>query len=115
MRDHAAEARASWRCPFGLARLQAKVLSILPNAPLTEDQVELLKTRQRASATLRIARAAPFVRPASTPRSLAAILPTYLWTYRRRRPVRRAGQRRLSDAPAQRSSAGGTATLSRSG
>src|SRR5207248_7745932 len=29
--------------PFGLAEVQAKLMSVLPNPPLTPDQVELLK------------------------------------------------------------------------
>lgn len=68
--------------PFGLASFQAKMLSVLPNAPLTEDQVELLKTdnvvSDEAEAEGRTLAAAGI-----EPRSLAAILPTYLWTYRR--------------------------------
>ena len=68
--------------PFGLAAFQAKLLSVLPNAPLTPDQVELLKSdnvvsteAEREGRTLAAA--------GIEPRSLAAILPTYLWTYRR--------------------------------
>jgi len=68
--------------PFGLAKAQAKVLSVLPNAPLTPDQVELLKSdnvvSQEAEREGRTLAAAGI-----EPRTLDAILPTYLWLYRR--------------------------------
>lgn len=68
--------------PFGLARVQAQLLSILPNPPLTTDQVELLRTdnvvSEDVAAEGRTLAAAHLV-----PRSMAAIVPTYLWTYRR--------------------------------
>ncbi|MBJ3777133.1 complex I NDUFA9 subunit family protein [Acuticoccus mangrovi] len=67
--------------PFGLAAFQAKLMSILPNAPLTVDQVELLKSdnvvSDAAAAEGRTLAAAGIV-----PHSLAVTLPTYLWTYR---------------------------------
>jgi NADH dehydrogenase len=65
--------------PFGLAALQARVMSILPNAPLTPDQVEMLKRDNVVSsgaltlATLGI-----------EPTAVEAILPTYLDRFRRR-------------------------------
>ncbi len=64
--------------PFGLAELQAKLMSILPNPPLTPDQVELLKRDNVVSpgaltiASLNIA-----------PTAVEAILPTYLERFRR--------------------------------
>ncbi len=64
--------------PFGLAALQARVMSILPNPPLTPDQVELLKHDNVVSSgamtlqTLGIA-----------PTAVEAILPTYLDRFRR--------------------------------
>ena len=64
--------------PFGLAGLQARLMSLLPNPPLTQDQVELLKRDNVVSsgaltlATLGIA-----------PTSVEAILPTYLDRFRR--------------------------------
>jgi NADH dehydrogenase len=64
--------------PFGLASLQARLMSIVPNAPLTADQVELLKQDNIVSsgalslATLGIA-----------PTPVEAILPTYLDRFRR--------------------------------
>lgn len=74
--------RALVSLPFGLARFQAKLMSVLPSAPITPDQVELLKSdnvvSQEAQAEGRTLAAAGI-----EPRSLAAILPTYLWTYRR--------------------------------
>ncbi len=64
--------------PFGLASLQARLMSLLPNPPLTPDQVEMLKRDNVASsgaltlATLGI-----------TPTAVEAILPTYLDRFRR--------------------------------
>ena len=63
--------------PFELAALQAKFMSILPNPPLTPDQVELLKRDNVVSpgaltlSSLGIA-----------PTAVEAILPTYLDRYR---------------------------------
>lgn len=68
--------------PFGAATLQARLLSVLPNPPLTADQVELLKSDNVVSeAAMREGRT--FAAAGIEPRSLAAILPTYLWSYRR--------------------------------
>jgi uncharacterized protein YbjT (DUF2867 family) len=64
--------------PFGLASLQARLMSLLPNPPLTPDQVEMLKRDSIVSAgaltlaTLGIA-----------PTPVEAILPTYLDRFRR--------------------------------
>jgi uncharacterized protein YbjT (DUF2867 family) len=63
--------------PFELAALQAKFMSILPNPPLTPDQVELLKRDNIVSPgalTLSSLGIAPTV--------VEAILPTYLDRYR---------------------------------
>ena len=63
--------------PFGLASLQARLMSLLPNPPLTPDQVEMLKRDNIVSsgaltlATLGI-----------TPTPVEAILPTYLDRFR---------------------------------
>ena len=78
--------------PFGIASLQARLTAILPNAPLTVDQVEMLKRDNVVSsgaltlATLGI-----------TPTAIEAILPTYLdrfrrggWYERQRMPMTRA-------------------------
>jgi NADH dehydrogenase len=64
--------------PFALAALQAQLMSLLPNPPLTPDQVEMLKYDNVASsgelglATLGI-----------TPTAVEAILGTYLDRFRR--------------------------------
>ncbi len=64
--------------PFGLAAFQARLMSILPNPPLTPDQVELLKSDNIVSsgamnlASLGIA-----------PTPAEVILPTYLDRFRR--------------------------------
>src|SRR5438270_724445 len=78
--------------PFGIASLQARLMAILPNPPLTADQVEMLKRDNIVSsgaltlATLGIA-----------PTTVEAILPTYLdrfrrggWYERQRMPITRA-------------------------
>ena len=67
---------------FGTARMKAKVLSILPNPPITEDQVELLKSDNVVSEAA-IAEGRTLAAAGITPHSLAAVLPTYLWIYRR--------------------------------
>ena len=64
--------------PFGVAGLQARLMSILPNPPLTQDQVELLKRDNIVSPgalTLSSLGIAP------TP--VEVILPSYLDRYRR--------------------------------
>ena len=64
--------------PYGLASLQARLMSLLPNPPLTPDQVEMLKGDNIVSsgaltlATLGIAATA-----------VEAVLPTYLDRFRR--------------------------------
>jgi NADH dehydrogenase len=68
--------------PFALARLQAFFLEFLPTPPLTRDQVRLLKRDSvvspeaeregRTLAGLKI-----------TPTAMAAVLPSYLWRYRK--------------------------------
>ena len=78
--------------PFGLASLQARVMAILPNPPLTADQVELLK-RDNVVSTGALTLATLGI----TPTAVEAILPTYLdrfrkggWYDRRRSPLTRA-------------------------
>ncbi len=68
--------------PEGLARFQAKLLSILPNPPITGDQITLLQSDNVVS-DLAIAEGRTFRAAGITPRSLAGILPTYLWVYRK--------------------------------
>ena len=64
-----------------LARLKASFLGLLPNPLLTVDQVKLLETDNVVSTE-----AAKDGRTIEglgiKPRTLEAILPTYLWTYR---------------------------------
>jgi len=64
--------------PFGIASLQARLMAILPNPPLTPDQVELLKRDNVVSSG-----ALTLATLGSTPTALEAILPTYLDRFRR--------------------------------
>jgi uncharacterized protein YbjT (DUF2867 family) len=64
--------------PFGLAALQARLMSLLPDPPLTPDQVELLKQDNVVSSSAMTL--ASLGLPA-TP--IEAILPTYLDRFRR--------------------------------
>jgi uncharacterized protein YbjT (DUF2867 family) len=68
--------------PFALARLQAFFLELLPKPPLTRDQVRLLerdnvvsKAAERENRTLNGL--------GIVPTSLEAVLPTYLWRFRK--------------------------------
>ena len=63
--------------PFGLAELQARVMSILPNPPLTPDQVLLLKGDNIVSPG-----ALNLSSLGITPTPVEAILPTYLDRFR---------------------------------
>jgi NADH dehydrogenase len=68
--------------PFPLARVMAMVLQYAPGAPLTPDQVELLRTDNVVSdAAKRDGRTLDGL--GITPDSIAAIVPTYLWRFRR--------------------------------
>jgi uncharacterized protein YbjT (DUF2867 family) len=64
--------------PFGLASLQARLMSLLPNPPLTPDQVELLK-RDNVVSSGALTLAALGIAP--TP--VEAVLPSYLDRFRR--------------------------------
>jgi uncharacterized protein YbjT (DUF2867 family) len=68
--------------PFALLKLQAAVLQFLPKPPLTPDQVELLKrdniVAEDAKRDGRVLEALGIV-----PESMAAIVPTYLWRFRK--------------------------------
>jgi uncharacterized protein YbjT (DUF2867 family) len=64
--------------PFGPAQLQAKLMAILPNPPLTPDQVELLKRDTTVSPG-----ALTLASLGITPTPVEAILPTYLDRFRR--------------------------------
>lgn len=68
--------------PFTAAKIMASVLQFLPTPPLTPDQVELLKTDNVVSEQAK--------REGRTleglgiePRSVPAIVPSYLWRYRK--------------------------------
>lgn len=67
--------------PWWVANLQASVLGLLPNPPLTKDQVTLLRndnlvSRQAQNEGRTIAAVG------IAPKSTASILPSYLWRYR---------------------------------
>lgn len=67
---------------FGLARLQAKVLQLLPKPLLTEDQVELLRHDNVVSATAK-AEGRTLDGLGIHAQSVEAVVPTYLWRFRR--------------------------------
>ena len=64
--------------PFGLAAFQARLMSLLPNPPLTPDQVELLK-RDNVVSSGAMSMAALGI----TPTAVEGVLPTYLDRFRR--------------------------------
>ncbi len=64
--------------PFGLAAFQARLMSILPNPPLTADQVELLKRDNVVSSG-----AMNLAALGIAPTAVEGILPTYLDRFRR--------------------------------
>jgi uncharacterized protein YbjT (DUF2867 family) len=67
--------------PFGLAKIQASVLQLLPKPLLTVDQVKLLEVDNVVSeAASKDGRTLEGL--GIKPTTLAAILPTYLWPYR---------------------------------
>lgn len=68
--------------PFGLANLVASLTQWAPGAPLTTDQVTLLKTDNVVSAAA-AAEGRTFAGLGITPTALAAILPSYLWRFRK--------------------------------
>ena len=68
--------------PFPVAKAQAMLLSVLPNPPLTADQVELLKSDSVVSeAAIREGRT--FEAFGIKPALMEAVLPSYLWRYRK--------------------------------
>ncbi|MEO0498366.1 MAG: complex I NDUFA9 subunit family protein [Pseudomonadota bacterium] len=67
--------------PFPIAMLQGKILGLLPNAPITADQVEMLKTDNIVSADAKAEnRTLSDLGVSAT--SLASVLPNYLYVYR---------------------------------
>lgn len=67
--------------PFPLAKLQAKLLQLLPNPILTEDQVELLKSDNVVSEAA-IAEGRTFAGLGIEPTAIEAVLESYLWRFR---------------------------------
>jgi uncharacterized protein YbjT (DUF2867 family) len=68
--------------PFALLKLQAAVLQFLPKPPITPDQVELLKTDNVVAAAARD-KGRTLEALGIIPNSLAAIVPDYLWRFRK--------------------------------
>lgn len=67
--------------PWWLARMQGRVLGLLPNPLLTADQVDLLRTDNVVSAEAE-KDGRSFAGLGVAPQAMDAILPTYLWQYR---------------------------------
>ena len=83
--------------PFSVAMMQAAVLQFLPSPLLTMDQVRLLKTDNVvAPNTLTLADLGIEPGPAE------AVLPTYLWRFRRKGQFEESVQERVSGTPATR-------------
>lgn len=68
--------------PFGLAKLKASLLQFLPNPPLTPDQVELLR-HDNVVSTHAIHDKRTLAHFGITPASYEAIVPNYLWRFRK--------------------------------
>ena len=68
--------------PFALMKLQASVLQFLPKPPITPDQVELLKRDNVVSDEVK-AEGRTLEGIGITPESIDAIVPTYLWRFRK--------------------------------
>jgi uncharacterized protein YbjT (DUF2867 family) len=64
--------------PFGIAEIQARLLSVLPNPPLTADQIEMLRSDNVVSSG-----ALTLAALGIAPTAVEAILPTYLDRFRR--------------------------------
>jgi NADH dehydrogenase len=68
--------------PFGIAKLQAAFLQFMPTTPLTPDQVELLRSDNVVSdAAAREDRTLEGL--GITPTAMAAVIPSYLWRFRK--------------------------------
>lgn len=68
--------------PFSAMKLQATFLQFMPKPPLTPDQVELLKHDNVVTADAR-AQGRTLEALGIVPESIAAIVPSYLWRFRR--------------------------------
>ncbi len=74
--------------PFAIAQAQASLLQFLPGPPLTPDQVLLLKRDNVVSAEAE-AEARTLAGLGIEPTSIAAVVPSYLWRFRRSGQFRR--------------------------
>lgn len=83
--------------PFGIARLQAFFLQLLPGKLLTPDQVTFLKTDNVVAPD-----ALTLADLGIAPDSMEAILPTYLWRFRRKGQYEDAAYERVTGSPAAR-------------
>jgi NADH dehydrogenase len=68
--------------PFPVAKLQAALLGLLPNPPLTPDQVELLK-RDSVVSEAAVREQRTFEAFGIKPTLMEAVLASYLWRYRK--------------------------------
>jgi uncharacterized protein YbjT (DUF2867 family) len=68
--------------PFWVAKLQAFFLEFLPKPPLTRDQVEMLRSDNVVSEAAR-AEGRTLEGLGIVPRSVEAIVPSYLWRFRK--------------------------------
>ena len=68
--------------PFAVMKLQAEFLQFLPKPPLTPDQVELLKSDNVVSAAAR-EQGRTLEALGIVPNSIAAVVPDYLWRFRK--------------------------------
>jgi len=68
--------------PFGVLKLQAAFAQFLPKPPITPDQVELLRADNVVSAAAR-SDGRTLEALGIVPESIAAIVPTYLWRFRK--------------------------------
>jgi uncharacterized protein YbjT (DUF2867 family) len=68
--------------PFGIAKLQASFLQLLPTPLLTPDQVELLRHDNVVSAAAE-AEGRTFKAFGIQPDTMEAVVPSYLWRFRR--------------------------------
>jgi uncharacterized protein YbjT (DUF2867 family) len=68
--------------PFAVIKLQAAFLQFLPNPPITPDQVELLKTDNVVSAAAK-QEGRTLEGLGIIPESIGAVVPSYLWRFRK--------------------------------
>ncbi len=68
--------------PFFAAQIMGRILGLLPNPQLTEDQVELLKSDNVVSEEA-VKDQRTLEGLGITPKSVASIIPTYLWRFRK--------------------------------